>query len=176
MGILHFASASHTPTRSRATGHMHPGNASKWFREPSEKHLYQRATVKNPEDKSSFQNNVPPTAPYGAARRYCTLIRLGTFQHAPMPPAARSRAMHPRGVASHQVRNPREKHLYLRLRTLKISLLGKITPPPDWSVRCRTEILHFESAWQPPTRSRPTVRTLPRNASKWFRGPPSPKS
>ena len=129
MGILHFASVLQTPTRSRTTGYTLPGNASKWFREPSEKHLYQLATVKNPEDKSSAQNNVPPTAPYGAARRYCTLIRLGTLQHAPVPPAARSRAMHPRGVASHQVRNPRDKHLYLRLRTLKINLLSKITPP-----------------------------------------------
>ena len=124
MGILHFASASHTPTRSRATGHMHPGNASKWFREPSEKHLYQLATVKNPEDKSSAQNNVPPTAPYGAARRYCTLIPLGNLQHAATQASARSREMHLSGVAGHQVRNPSEKHLFQ---------LATVTNPEDTS-------------------------------------------
>ena len=88
--------------------------ASQQVQNPSDEHLYQRTTVKNPEPQSSAPTNAPPTAPYGALSKYCTFHKLCTVPHAPAQPAACSWAIHSMRCASHQVRSPSDKHLYQR--------------------------------------------------------------
>ena len=123
----------HVPAQlSARSREMHlSGFAGHQVRNPSDKHLYQEATVTNPEDTSSAENNVPPTAPYSAEPKYCTFHSFARSHTLPRyQPHAPGQCMQGDSPASKsKILATNTSTNGLRSRTLNLNLLHQKTPP-----------------------------------------------